>query len=64
MSRAGYYAAQRMLRQPQKPCVVRVLLKSEFETSDRNYCCRRLKSPVKPGYLLLPIFEYEITGCI
>ena len=43
MSRAGYYAAQRRLKQPQKPCVVSVLLKSEFETSNRTYGCRRLK---------------------
>ena len=34
MSRAGYYAAQRRLRQPKKTCVVRALLKSEFESKN------------------------------
>ena len=43
MSRAGYYVARRRHNRPKKPCAVRVLLKSEFETSGRTYGSRRLQ---------------------
>ena len=43
ISRAGYYAAQHRDNQPKKHCAIRVLLKSEFEISDRTYCSRRLQ---------------------
>lgn len=43
ISRAGYYAAQHRDNQPKKPCAIRVLLKSEFEISDRTYGSRRLQ---------------------
>jgi len=42
ISRAGYYAAQHRLLNPQPLCPIKVQLKSHVEASDRSYGSRRL----------------------